>query len=633
MKEVLLIVLKVIGIIFYLFVALVIGVGFSPIAGWVMAIAGIVFLVIRHYKKKKIDATKSIEETGFQNSSKDKNNTKEGTSSKTTKKVISEKVKDDKSVQPIALKKDDSASTSSSAQTHTKMAFSDLFKAKQFKLELENLKQDQKALEEIKAQLEQDNAKLQKEADLKLSIKQMQPIELDKEITAKTQEVTEKTAELNELKAKKTQELNDLKAQSTKELNELRAKKTQELDDIVSSKQKDIEKLNNDIDQKNQKVAEKDKQISDLDKKIKDLNDQLVNVSDEVMYEDYGLYKPRYDFANSSAYKGKLSEVRSNQKEMIRDGEAGTIFNPMLLDNSKAKGRSMQKKNIKQLVRSFNGECEAAINKVTKSNIEMIEKRITRSFEQLNKLNEPNGVRLTANYLDSKLDEAHIALEYALKKEQEKELLREQRQREKEERQAQKEYAQERAKYEKDETHFQQAKDLLQDKINNSKSDVEIESLKRKLADLQNKISDIQAKKVKLSDRAENPTAGYVYIISNIGSFGQNVYKIGVTRRLDPMDRINELSSASVPFKFDIHALIFTDDAYKLETELHEYFDKKRVNKVNKRKEFFKLNIDEIKEVLSKHKELTFDFHEIPDAPEYRDTLLIEKQMQSQKKS
>lgn len=593
MKEVLLIVLKVIGIIFYLFVALVIGVGFSPIVGWVMAIAGIVFLVIRHYKKKKIDATKSIEETGFQNSSKDENNTKEGTSSKTTKKVISEKVKDDKSVQPIALKKDDSASTSSSAQTHTKMAFSDLFKAKQFKLELENLKQDQKALEEKKAQLEQDNAKLQKEADLKLSIKQMQPIELDKEITAKTQE----------------------------------------LDDIVSSKQKDIEKLNNDIDQKNQKVAEKDKQISDLDKKIKDLNDQLVNVSDEVMYEDYGLYKPRYDFANSSAYKGKLSEVRSNQKEMIRDGEAGTIFNPMLLDNSKAKGRSMQKKNIKQLVRSFNGECEAAINKVTKSNIEMIEKRITRSFEQLNKLNEPNGVRLTANYLDSKLDEAHIALEYALKKEQEKELLREQRQREKEERQAQKEYAQERAKYEKDETHFQQAKDLLQEKINNSKSDVEIESLKRKLADLQDKLSNIQAKKAKLSDRAENPTAGYVYIISNIGSFGQNVYKIGVTRRLDPMDRINELSSASVPFKFDVHALIFTDDAYKLETELHEYFDKKRVNKVNKRKEFFRLNIDEIKEILSKHKELTFDFHEIPDAPEYRDTLLIEKQMQSQKKA
>ena len=588
---------------------MVIGVGFLPLAGWLVALAGLAYIIIRHYKKKSKKTSEAILNNKVEKSTTGKN-VEEKNSSGITKSVINEKGKDYNLIQPVVMKENNNVSSDTSNLTHVKVSLSDLFKAKKFKLELENLKQTQKALEKEKIQLKQDNSKLQKEADLKLSVKQMQPLELDKEIT------------------KKTKELDKLKAESTKELIDLRARKTKELNDILNTKQEDIEKLNADIDKKIQKVTEQNKQISNLDKKIKDLNSQLVNVSDEIMYEDYGLYKPRYDFANSSAYKGKLSEVRSNQKEMIKNGDAGTIFNPMTLDGSEAKGRSMQKKNIKQLVRSFNGECEAAINKVTKSNIEMIEKRITRSFEQLNKLNEPNGVRLTANYLDSKLDEAHIALEYALKKEQEKELLREQRQREKEERQAQREYAQERAKYEKDETHFQQAKDLLQNKINNSKSDVEIESLKRKLADLQDKISDIQAKKVKLSDRAENPTAGYVYIISNIGSFGQNVYKIGVTRRLDPMDRINELSSASVPFKFDVHALIFTDDAYKLETELHEYFDKERVNKVNKRKEFFRLNIDEIKQILSKHKELTFDFHEIPDAPEYRDTLLIEKKMQ-----
>ena len=609
MKRVFSVLLKILGAIFYLFVALVIGVGFLPIAGWLVALAGLAYIIIRHYKKKSKKTSEAILNNKVEKSTTGKN-VKEKNSSGITKSVINEKGKDYNSIQPVVMKENNNVSSDTSNLTHVKVSLSDLFKAKKFKLELENLKQTQKALEKEKIQLKQDNSKLQKEADLKLSVKQMQPLELDKEIT------------------KKTKELDKLKAESTKELIDLRARKTKELNDILNTKQEDIEKLNADIDKKIQKVTEQNKQISNLDKKIKDLNSQLVNVSDEIMYEDYGLYKPRYDFANSSAYKGKLSEVRSNQKEMIKNGDAGTIFNPMTLDGSEAKGRSMQKKNIKQLVRSFNGECEAAINKVTKSNIEMIEKRITRSFEQLNKLNESNGVRLTANYLDSKLDEAHIALEYALKKEQEKELLREQRQREKEERQAQKEYAQERAKYEKDETHFQQAKDLLQNKINNSKSDVEIESLKRKLADLQDKISDIQAKKVKLSDRAENPTAGYVYIISNIGSFGQNVYKIGVTRRLDPMDRINELSSASVPFKFDVHALIFTDDAYKLETELHEYFDKERVNKVNKRKEFFRLNIDEIKQILSKHKELTFDFHEIPDAPEYRDTLLIEKKMQ-----
>lgn len=609
MKRVFFVLLKILGAIFYLFVALVIGVGFLPIAGWLVALAGLAYIIIRHYKKKSKKTSEAILNNKVEKSTTGKN-VKEKNSSGITKSVINEKGKDYNSIQPVVMKENNNVSSDTSNLTHVKVSLSDLFKAKKFKLELENLKQTQKALEKEKIQLKQDNSKLQKEADLKLSVKQMQPLELDKEIT------------------KKTKELDKLKAESTKELIDLRARKTKELNDILNTKQEDIEKLNADIDKKIQKVTEQNKQISNLDKKIKDLNSQLVNVSDEIMYEDYGLYKPRYDFANSSAYKGKLSEVRSNQKEMIKNGDAGTIFNPMTLDGSEAKGRSMQKKNIKQLVRSFNGECEAAINKVTKSNIEMIEKGITRSFEQLNKLNESNGVRLTANYLDSKLDEAHIALEYALKKEQEKELLREQRQREKEERQAQREYAQERAKYEKDETHFQQAKDLLQNKINNSKSDVEIESLKRKLADLQDKISDIQAKKVKLSDRAENPTAGYVYIISNIGSFGQNVYKIGVTRRLDPMDRINELSSASVPFKFDVHALIFTDDAYKLETELHEYFDKERVNKVNKRKEFFRLNIDEIKQILSKHKELTFDFHEIPDAPEYRDTLLIEKKMQ-----
>lgn len=624
MKKAFFVLLKILGTIFYLFVALVIGFGFSSIAGWIIALAGLAYIIMRHYKKKSEKTNEMILNDKVEKSK----NVKEKTPSETAKSVINESGKENNSVRLVKAKKDSSVSSNTLNQVHTKGSISELFKAKKFKLELESLKQSQKALEEKKAQLEQDNAKLQKQADLKLSVKQMQPLELDKEIAKKTEEVNKKKAELTKLKAEKIQELNRLKDQTVNELNELKTRKTQEMADIVNTKQEDIRKLNADIAQKNYKLDEQNKQISNLDKKIKDLNGQLVNVSDEVMYEDYGLYKPRYDFANSSAYKGKLSEVRSNQKEMIKNGEAGIIFNSMTLNDSEAQGRSMQKKNIKQLVRSFNGECEAAINKVTKSNIERIKKRITRSFEQLNKLNEPNGVRLTANYLDSKLDEAYIALEYALKKEQEKELLREQRQREKEERQAQEQYAQERAKYEKDETHFQQAKDLLQNKINNSKSDVEIESLKRKLADLQDKISDIQAKKVKLSDRAENPTAGYVYIISNIGSFGQNVYKVGVTRRLDPMDRINELGSASVPFKFDVHALIFTDDAYKLETELHEYFDKERVNKVNKRKEFFKLNIDEIKQVLSKHKELTFDFHEIPDAPEYRDTLLIEKKMQ-----
>lgn len=406
------------------------------------------------------------------------------------------------------------------------------------------------------------------------------------------------------------------------------------LDDLISSKKQELEQLKqqiqNELDVKEQNVIKLKSEASNYSNKIEEnitrlneLKAQIIDVSDQIEYESYGLYKPRYNFADSPAYKSKLSEVRSAQKQMIKNKNAGEIILNITFNGSYSKGKRIQEKNIKQLIRSFNGECEAAINKVTKSNIATIEKRIERSFTQLNKLNEGNGIKITTSYYDSKIDEAHIALEYALKKEQERELLREQRQREREEKKLQQEIANERAKYEKDESHFENAKKEVTAKLNHAKDDNEIASLKSELAALQNKIDEINAKKEKLQNRADNPTAGYVYIISNIGSFGKNVYKIGVTRRLDPMERINELGSASVPFKFDVHALIFSDDAFKLETELHNYFDKERVNRVNKHKEYFKITIDEIKEILAKHKNLTFDFHEIPDAIEYRDTLKL----------
>lgn len=398
----------------------------------------------------------------------------------------------------------------------------------------------------------------------------------------------------------------------------LKQMKPIKLDQLIEEKQSTLSDIENEL-------STKQHEFKTLTQKVDNLNSQIIDLSDQLEYEGYGLYKPRYNFANSSTFKGKLSEVRAAQKSMIKNGDAGIIFQPMSFNGSDAKGRSMQKKNIKQLLRSFNGECEAAINKVTKSNIDMVERKINRSFEQLNKLNDPNGVRLTTEYLDSKLDEAHIALEYALKKEEEKQLLREQKEREREERKLQRQIATERAKYEKDETHFEQAKDLVKSKIEQATTSVETEALKKELAKLQEKLNAINEKKAKLTNRAENPTAGYVYIISNIGAFGHHVFKIGVTRRLDPMERIRELGSASVPFKFDVHALIFSDDAFKLEKELHDYFDRKRVNKVNRHKEFFKIDMNEIKQVLSRHKELTFDFNEIPEATEFRDSLLIEQ--------
>src|SRR5699024_8109211 len=127
--------------------------------------------------------------------------------------------------------------------------------------------------------------------------------------------------------------------------------------------------------------------------------------------------------------------------------------------------------------------------------------------------------------------------------------------------------------------------------------------------------------------RNAHALAGYVYIISNIGAFGSDVFKIGVTRRLDPLERIGELSSASVPFKFDVHALIFSYQAYQLENELHAYFDDYRINKVNNRKEFFKVPINLIEQKLAEYKDLTIDFTKDPVAEEFRESLNLKKEI------
>ena len=136
-------------------------------------------------------------------------------------------------------------------------------------------------------------------------------------------------------------------------------------------------------------------------------------------------------------------------------------------------------------------------------------------------------------------------------------------------------------------------------------------------------INKYNNEKEELDYRLENIGAGYVYIISNIGAFGNDVFKIGVTRRLNPIERIMELSSASVPFKFDVHAMIFSYRAYELEKELHNKFNDSRVNLVNNRKEFFYTDILNIEKALEDYKDLTIEFNKTAEAEEYRETLKI----------
>lgn len=427
-------------------------------------------------------------------------------------------------------------------------------------------------------------------------------------------------AELEEIKA----EYEKVKAEYEKVKNEkLSVEKMDalELQNYIDEKNTEIQTLNEKIEKLKSLEKDIDYVIDDKSEKLENIKAQLVDTEERVYFESHGLYTPKYDFATSIGYKAKLDEIRKQQKQMIKDKTAVNYFNGWTVNNSKSQGKKMTNDNIKMILRSFNNECEAAINKVKFSNLTTIEKRILKSFEQLNKLNEINRVSISPSYLDAKIKELYLAYEYERKKEDEKEELREQRQREREEKALQKEIDKKKKVIDKDIKHYQNMIDELQEKLKALSDSSEKEELNKQLLELHEKVEEKQEEKQELDYRTANASAGYVYIISNIGAFGNDVFKIGVTRRLDPLERIGELSSASVPFKFDVHALIFSYDAYKLESELHNYFDKYRVNKVNNRKEFFKVPIEEIERKLEEYKDLTIDFSKDADAEEYRQSI------------
>lgn len=414
-----------------------------------------------------------------------------------------------------------------------------------------------------------------------------------------------------------------------KKVKELETELKNEQDKILEVEKMDLLEAIKKSEELNSKILEVRLQKEKIDKELLEtryeLNEQkalLEAVTDELNIESFGLYKPRYDFSNSSQYKFKLEEIRNKQKEMIKNKKAVHYSENWTVDGSASKGRKMTNDNIKMILRSFNSDCEAAINKIKFNNLEKIENRIYKSFEQLNKLNEVNQVSITQEFLNLKFDELHLGYEYEQRKELEKELLREEREKERENKKVLQEIERKKRSINKEILHYENALDELENKILIASDNEKLE-LEKKLSEIREIIEKYNDEKEELDYRLENIGAGYVYIISNIGAFGENVFKIGVTRRLEPLERIKELSSASVPFKFDVHALIFSYQAFELEKELHNYFDNKRVNMINNRKEFFNITIDEIENVLTKYKDLTFEFNKIPDAEEYRETLKL----------
>ncbi|MCY1285722.1 hypothetical protein D9M68_563420 [compost metagenome] len=361
--------------------------------------------------------------------------------------------------------------------------------------------------------------------------------------------------------------------------------------------------------------------VAALAQRSSDLQGQILVWEETLLLEGFALYEPKFKLNASHEYKSRLDSVRERQKAMIRSGEAATGNTGWEVNGSKAEGRKLVNDMIKLVIRSFNNEADYCVDNVKFDNVELGEKRILKSFEACNRLGRVMTVELSRKYLSLKIDELHLAHEFQIKKQEEKEEAKRVREELREQQKLEHEIRAAREKIAKERKHFTAALRDLQARLEKVATEEERAPLLAKIAEVEAGKAELDSEEKLIDYREQNAKAGYVYVISNVGAFGEGVYKIGMTRRLEPMDRIDELGDASVPFWFDVHAMVFSDNAPALEGKLHERFAAGRLNKVNGRKEFFRADIAEIESVIRANYDAAVEVtHEAP-AEQYRESL------------
>jgi hypothetical protein len=428
------------------------------------------------------------------------------------------------------------------------------------------------------------------------------------------------------LKKKEFEEIKQLKSQLEryKPINNIEAEvesQKKSLDQIISSKNTDIKNIETEYNTLNSNYQAALETYKNLRKEVSVFESKLDLI-------EFGIYEPVYDFEKSDDYREEQNKIIQIQKEMITADIAAICNTNWTVEGSEAKGRAVVKVYKKLMLRAFNGECDVLVSKVKWNNINQMKERMQKLFDAINKLGQGFQVHLNNQYLDLKQKELILEYEYQSKRQQEKEEIRAIQEELREEEKVKREFEQAQREAEKEEATYQKALDKARKEYEASTGEKH-DKLQAQIEKLEQELKEAQEKKERALSMAQQTKRGHVYIISNIGSFGENVYKIGMTRRLEPIDRVKELGDASVPFQFDIHAMIYSDEAPTLENELHKAFTNKKVNMLNYRKEFFNVTLDEIE---NKVKDIGLDaeFSRLPEAMEYRETLAILEKLNSQ---
>lgn len=392
-------------------------------------------------------------------------------------------------------------------------------------------------------------------------------------------------------------------------------------------------------------------QLSDTNRSIKErqgvLHETLATIdrySRLKEFTDYGHFEtPAYLYDTSEKYTQKIKAVRDQQKQMISDKTA-TIISVLEKGLETPSGFSLPEGALqtpdapitgykpidnkiisgqqKMIIKVFNIECDRLIGTVKPSNYQRTLKMIDKAAADMEKLAATLRCGISPDYIVLKLNECQLQYEFRLKKQEEEEEQRLLREAMREEARAEREYREALQKAEAEERMYEEMLHKARDELR-TVSEEERTAAELRIAELETALAEAMEKESRAKSLAEQTRRGHVYVISNIGSFGEGVYKIGMTRRLDPMDRVKELGDASVPFSFDVHAIIFSDDAPSMESELHRRFSHHRVNAVNLRKEFFRVDLDEIEREAFAIAGDNVDFKRTIAADEYYETLRL----------
>jgi chromosome segregation ATPase len=346
-----------------------------------------------------------------------------------------------------------------------------------------------------------------------------------------------------------------------------------------------------------------------------ELSGQLVEMREMAILQEAGVYQYRHPLDDALAYKPKLAAVQARIKDAVKAGNAVKGATNWTVNGSAAAGAKMVREFSKLMLRAYNNEADNAVRSMKPYTLESSVARVQKARETITRLGGTMNIRITDSYHGLRVEELELTADYLAKVAEEKDRAREERARLREEEIARREYEREQERLRKELAHYETAITALRgqgDDAGASQAEV-------KLTEIRDALDGINR-------RAANIRAGHVYVISNIGAFGVDIVKIGMTRRLEPMDRVRELGDASVPFHYDVHAMVFSDDAVGLENHLHHQLADRRLNLVNMRREFFRAHPAEVRDILARLDASIVRWVDEPEALEWRQSQQARRQ-------